>query len=293
MRVAGLQMSLRQTASHTKTAKRGTTLGIGLGVLALTGSLVACGGSATPTAAASPSAAATSAAPSAAPSPSAPAPSPTAPVDPAKAACEYRKDDTGSPAKFVGFPPKTPSKSSLKANKMTIKTNQGTIVIDIAPGQTPCTINSFAYLAKKNFFDGTVCHRLVTPETNGLGLLQCGDPQAKGDGESLSDGTGGPGYLFGDENLGPQYTRGVVFMAQAPDASNSNGSQFAISTTDETAQLDQAYTPFGIVAKGMDVLDKIVAGGVNTAKDGVDITSDNGGSNAPKLKVQIKDLTIS
>ncbi len=282
----------KQPASGASPARRNTTLGVGLGVLAMVGALAACGGGDTksnaattsPSASAAPSASA-SAAPGATPS--------AAPVDPSKVTCDYRKDDSGSPAKFVGLPPKKPTAAALKAKTMTIKTNLGDIAIALEPKLTPCTVNSFAYLAKKNYFDNTVCHRLVTVQTNGVGLLQCGDPQAKGDGENPTDGTGGPGYLFNDENLGAPYKRGVVFMAQGGDDANSNGSQFAISFTDESAQLPTAYTPFGVVSKGMDIIDKIVKGGVNTAKDGVDITSDSGGSNAPKIKVKIKDVEVA
>jgi peptidyl-prolyl cis-trans isomerase B (cyclophilin B) len=274
---------------------RGTLLSAGLGVLALSTALAGCSSSSgnaasTPSAAASASA---SAAPSASPSAS-PAPSASAgPADPAAANCEYRKDDSGSPAKFVGYPPKHPAKAALKAKTMTLKTNRGDIVIDIDPAAAPCTINSFYYLAKKNFFDNTVCFRLTTVDTNGVGLLQCGDPQAKGDAENPTDGQGSPGYLFQDENLGPTYNKGVVFMAQGGEDANSNGSQFAISTADDTAQLPTAYTPFGIVeAKSMTIVDKIVAGGVKKFKDGGDIIG-NGGANAPKMKVLIKDVVLS
>ncbi|WP_210159324.1 peptidylprolyl isomerase [Microbispora oryzae] len=277
----------------TPLGTRGFHLGLGLGVLALAGGLAACSGGSKDNAAASSSPSASTVGPSAAPSTVAPPTVTPKPSDLRKVTCSYRKDDTGSPAKFVGFPPKRLSAAVIKASTMTVRTNLGDIVIELATGDAPCTVNSFAFLAKKNFFDNTVCHRLTTIQTNGLGLLQCGDPQAKGDGENPTDGTGGPGYLFDDENLGPQYTRGVVFMAQPGDASNSNGSQFAISYTDENAQLPQAYTPFGIVKKGMDIVDKIVKGGVKTAKDGVDITSDDGGSNAPKLKVLVKNVVVS
>ncbi len=175
---------------------------------------------------------------------------PPTPQDPTNVKCEYRKDDSGAPAKFVGMPSAKPAKAALAAKNMTIKTNQGDIVIELVPESTPCTVNSFYFLAKKNYFDNTLCHRLTTAESNGLDLLQCGDPQAKGDGKNKSDGTGGPGYLFPDENLGPAYSRGVVFMAQGGDAANSNGSQFAISYSDEAAQLPAAYTPFGVVHLG-------------------------------------------
>ncbi len=215
---------------------------------------------------------------------------PPTPVDPKNVKCEYRKDDSGAPAKFVGMPPAKPMKAALAAKNMTIKTNQGDIVIELVPESTPCTVNSFYFLAKKNYFDNTLCHRLTTAESNGLDLLQCGDPQAKGDGKNKTDGTGGPGYLFPDENLGPAYSRGVVFMAQGGDAANSNGSQFAISYSDEAAQLPAAYTPFGVVVKGLDVVDKIAKEGVIKNED--DILSEDGGSNAPKLRVEIKDVVL-
>jgi peptidyl-prolyl cis-trans isomerase B (cyclophilin B) len=216
-----------------------------------------------------------------------------APSDLRKVTCEYPKDTTGSPAKFVGYPPKRLSSSVIKATTMTIKTNRGDIVVDLDTKQTPCTVNSLAFLAKKNFFDNTLCFRLATLETNGLGLLQCGDPQAKGDGKNPSDGTGGPGYLSKDENTGGQYPRGTVFMA-APDTPDSNGSQFVISYTDENSgSLTVPYTHVGMVSKGLDIIDKIVKGGAIIFPDGGDITSDNGGANAPKMRVVIKDFVIS
>lgn len=281
----------RQPASRVSTARRATKPRVGLGrglgvvlsVFTLAAGLAACS-SDTQSAQGSPS-------PSASASELAteiPSPMPTSLRE---VTCEYRKDDTGSPAKFVGYPPKKLSAAVIKAKTMTLDTNHGAIVIDLDTKAAPCAVNSFAFLAKKNFFDNTVCHRLTTIETNGLGLLQCGDPQAKGDGKNPTDGTGGPGYLFADENLGIPFSRGVVFLAQSPDAANSNGSQFVISYTDENKELPPDYTVIGTVRKGLDIVDKIAKGGVIVNKD--DITGDDGGSNAPKIRVVIKDLTVS
>src|SRR5690606_13136331 len=119
------------------------------------------------------------------------------------------------------------------------------------------------------------------------------DPFAKADGKNPTDGQGSVSYVFDDENLGGMsYGRGTMFMAQPAEAVNQNGSQFAISIGDDTAQLDvePAYTPFGTVVKGMEILDKIAAGGWITNPN--DIVGD-GGSNAPKIPVIIKDLTLS
>ncbi|GAA3447544.1 peptidylprolyl isomerase [Planomonospora venezuelensis] len=274
-----------QRAEQARKAKRNTFIGAGAAVAVVAGGVVAAtvllggGGDSTNTAVASP-----------APSQSAtPQPSVSAGVaDPASVTCDYRADTSGSPAKKVGYPPKKPN---LKPKTMTITTNHGDIVIDLATQAAPCTVNSLAFLAKKNFYDNTKCHRLATPENSGLGLLQCGDPQAKADGKNPTDGQGSSGYVFNDENLGGMpYTKGTVALAQAGDASNQNGSQFWISLSDETAQLQPAYTPFGTVSKGMEILEKVFAGGWITNPD--DITGD-GGSNAPKIPVLIKDVTVS
>lgn len=298
----------KQPASRVSTTGRATTprrrlrgtLGAGLGLLALAGSLVACSdGSADNTAKATPSASPSSSDSTGPqvthteltqPTPSA------APTSLRQVTCEYRKDDTGAPSKFVGFPPSKLSRGVIAAKKMVITTNQGRIVIDLATKDVPCAVNSFAFLAKKNFFDNTVCHRLATVETVGLGMLQCGDPLAKGDGKSKNDGAGGPGYLFNDENLGGlPLARGTVGLAQATEDANSNGSQFFISFTDENTQLTAmgaAFTMIGVVTRGMDVIDKIARGGIIPFNG--DPTADvrGEGSNAPKKKVVVKDVAI-
>ncbi|GGO21362.1 hypothetical protein GCM10010116_42950 [Microbispora rosea subsp. aerata] len=293
----------KQPASRVSTAGRATTprrrlsgtLGAGLGLLALAGSLVACSdGSDKGSAQATPSAS-SSASESPAATPSEPAPS-ASPTSLRQVTCHYRKDDSGSPSKFVGYPPSKLTRKVILAKQMIITTNQGRIVIDLATKDAPCAVNSLAFLASKNFYDNTVCHRLATVETVGLGMLQCGDPLAKGDGKHADDGAGSSGYLFEDENLnGMPLSRGTVGLAQASEDANSNGSQFFISFTDENTQLTAAgaaFTMIGVVSKGMDVIDKIAKGGIIPFNG--DPTADvrGEGSNAPKKKVVIKDLSI-
>nr|WP_221475443.1 peptidylprolyl isomerase [Sphaerisporangium rubeum] len=284
-----------ERAKQPPSGRRNVIIGAGLGVVLVAGGIVAAttllgGGGDDPgnRAAADPSASGAASAPAVDPGASA------APADPAKITCSYRKDDSGLPAKKVGMPP---TKPDLKAKFMTIDTNQGKIVIELATAAAPCTVNSFEFLAKKNYFDGTRCHRLATVETTGLGMLQCGDPLAKADGKTADDGTGGPGYLFEDENLGGMpYTRGTVAMAQGGDDANSNGSQFWISFSDENTQLTAAgaaYTPFGVVKEGMDVVDKIAKGGIIPFNGDPMADVRGEGSNAPKLPVIIKDVTIT
>ncbi|MEV4459251.1 peptidylprolyl isomerase [Microbispora sp. NPDC004025] len=289
------------TAGRATTARRrlGSTLGAGLGLLALAGGLVACSDGTANEAKATASAS-SSASPSDAPTvtettlaPDAPTARPT---DLRQISCTYRKDDSGSPSKSVGMPPSKLTRRVILAKQMIITTNQGEIVIDLATKDVPCAVNSLAFLASKNFYDNTVCHRLATVETVGLGMLQCGDPLATGNGKRKEDGSGGPGYLFDDENLGGMpLVRGTVGLAQATEDANSNGSQFFISFSDENSQLTAAggaFTMIGVVSKGMNVIDKIARGGIIPFNG--DPTADvrGEGSNAPKKKVVIKDVAI-
>ncbi|GAA5060669.1 peptidylprolyl isomerase [Thermocatellispora tengchongensis] len=266
------ERQMKRRMERQAKARRTAVVGSTVGVLVVIGGVVAAtvligGGEPESNAAASPSAA---------PTESAPPPVTPTPIDATKVTCEYPKEDKGA-VKDVGTPP---AKPDLKAERMTLKTSQGEIVIDMEPTKAPCTVNSFAFLAKKNYFDGTKCHRLVTPETGGLAILQCGDPLATADGKGEKDGQGGPGYRFNDEYLGGmQYGRGVVAMANS--GPNTNGSQFFLIFGDETKQLPPQYTPFGTVSKGMDVLDKVAKGG---------FLADN---QSPKVGVEIKDVTIS
>ncbi|MER5421502.1 peptidylprolyl isomerase [Streptosporangium roseum] len=258
-------------------AKRNAIIGTSVGVVVVIGGVVAAttllGGGDSP-ATASPETSASAEA-SANPSETSTAAKPTA-FDPASGTCGYVADADGSPAKSVGTPP---AKVDTKPKTMTLKTNQGDIVIAVDAGKTPCTVNSFAFLAEKKFFEGSKCHRLGSDQ---FPMLQCGDPLAKADGKSKTDGQGGPGYRFVNENLeGAKYTRGVVAMANSgPD---TNGSQFFIVYGD--TQLPAQYTPFGTVTKGLEIIDKVNKGGV--------ITPGPDGTGAPKETVEIKNVTMS
>ncbi|MER6949916.1 peptidylprolyl isomerase [Nonomuraea sp. NPDC000554] len=201
--------------------------------------------------------------------------------------CTYKRDDSGVPFKYVGMPGKKPN---MKLKTMTVSTNHGDIVIDVDPAATPCSVNSMAFLAKKGFYNNTKCHRLATPETSGLFLLQCGDPKAKADGKNPTDGQGNAGYVFPDENVGIPYSKGVVFLTQPAEASGQNSSQFGISLSDENAQLDPQLSVLGMVRSGLDIIEQVAKDGVIVSDQ--DITGD-GGSTAPKNPVIIKKVTVS
>ena len=118
----------------------------------------------------------------------------------------------------------------------------GAFVVELYPAKAPITVNSFVFLACKNFFDGVTFHRVL----EGF-MAQGGDPDGTG--------MGGPGYSFVNENSDLTFDKaGVVAMANAgPD---TNGSQFFI-TFGPTEQLNGGYTIFGQVVEGMDVVNGI------------------------------------
>jgi peptidyl-prolyl cis-trans isomerase B (cyclophilin B) len=134
--------------------------------------------------------------------------------------------------------------------KAILETNFGKIVFELYPNIAPETVRNFTKLAKSNFYDGTLFHRVIP----GF-MIQGGDPNTKKPDKSKW-GMGGPGYTIKAEFNSRSHLRGIVSMARATDP-NSAGSQFFIVTKDSTF-LDKQYTVFGQVLEGMGVADKIV-----------------------------------
>ncbi len=102
-------------------------------------------------------------------------------------------------------------------------------------------------------------------------MIQGGDPYSKDGGKSGRVGTGGPGYTV-EAEFDPAYKhiKGALAAARQPDFGNpekrSSGSQFYIVHNPASCQhLNGAYTIFGQVIKGMDVIDKIAVKPVNRA----------------------------
>ena len=118
----------------------------------------------------------------------------------------------------------------------------GEFEIVFFPEIAPNHVANFVSLAKKGFYDGTTFHRVL----EGF-MAQGGDP--------TGSGGGGPGYSIPAEFSSTPHKKGTVSMARTSDP-NSAGSQFFICFAD-CPMLDNQYTVFGEVVKGMDVVDKI------------------------------------
>lgn len=132
----------------------------------------------------------------------------------------------------------------------TISTNCGEIIFKSVGSKAPRTITNMSALANGKYFDNSICHRLTT---QGLYVLQCGDPTASG--------SGGPGFQFKNENLpntgAANYPKGTVAMANS--GPNTNGSQFFLVYAD--TQLGPDYTIWGKITKGMEILEYVASKG--------------------------------
>jgi peptidyl-prolyl cis-trans isomerase B (cyclophilin B) len=178
-----------------------------------------------------------------------------------------------------------------------LQTNYGDIIVRLYDS-TPLHRDNFLKLVKTGYYDSVLFHRVIQNF-----MIQGGDPNSKQakPGEPL--GNGGPGYTIPAE-FRPTifHKKGVIAAARMGDNVNpekaSSGSQFYIvqgkiftdagldsvetfrlkrkipaeqravyKTIGGVPHLDQAYTVFGEVVKGLDVVDKIAAVQTSKASD--------------------------
>ena len=144
----------------------------------------------------------------------------------------------------------------------TMETSMGTLVIALDPIAAPITVNNFVFLAAQHYYDGIIFHRIIHNF-----MCQGGDPDG--------NGRGGPGYRFVDELPKPgKYQIGSLAMANA--GPNTNGSQFFLISGPSGVQLPPAYSLFGQVVKGLDIVEmmqNVPTGPGDRPKDDVVIRS--------------------
>ena len=160
-----------------------------------------------------------------------------------------------------------------KVIEAVMNTNKGAVTIALFPELAPKTVENFVGLAKEDYYNGIIFHRVISDF-----MIQGGDPTGTGmGGESIFGGQ------FEDEFTRELFNvRGALSMANS--GPNTNGSQFFIVTAPEvpaqmmdqmegagypeeiinayrehggTPWLDQRHTVFGQVVAGMDVVDEI------------------------------------
>ncbi len=174
---------------------------------------------------------------------------------------------------------KTENMTSEKGNAeiAVMETSMGAIEIELYRNDAPRTVDNFVKLAEQKYFDGIKFHRIA----KGF-VIQGGDPTGTGSG-----GKSIYGKEFDDE-LNPAapsfktgYVRGTLAMANR--GPNTNTSQFFIMLQD-APRLPKAYTIFGRVVSGMDVVDRMGA---------VEITPEMGATDGrPKTDIVITSVRM-
>jgi cyclophilin family peptidyl-prolyl cis-trans isomerase len=195
-----------------------------------------------------------------------------APTAPAQVACGAK-----TPPRHKHPKAKTAPKQRLDPSKTydaVFKTSCGTFTVRLDVEHAPLTTANFVSLARKGFYDATWFHRIVPGGSAGIGVVQGGDPEGSG--------RGGPGYTIKDEKPKGKdpYRRYSVAMANSGQP-NSGGSQFFISTQDNSKALPPSYAVFGEVTAGRKVVDQIAKVPVGGAQ-----------GDTPSQAVWIERLTV-
>ena len=175
-----------------------------------------------------------------------------------------------------------------------LQTSKGDIIIRLSDS-TPLHRDNFLKLVKTHYYDGVLFHRVIQNF-----MIQGGDPDSKTAKPGQPLGNGGPNYTIPAEFRATLFhKKGVIAAAREGDRENptkaSSGSQFYITqgkvfsdagldsletyrlkrkipadqravykTIGGTPHLDQNYTVYGEVVKGLEVIDAIAA--VQTSK---------------------------
>jgi peptidylprolyl isomerase len=114
---------------------------------------------------------------------------------------------------------------------VTIATDRGDIVMELDAALAPNTVNNFVFLAREDFYDGVIFHRVI-PEF----MIQTGDPSGTGSGDV--------GFEFQDELLPDLLFDQPGRLAMANRGPNTNSSQFFI-TEKEASFLNPCFDPNG------------------------------------------------
>jgi cyclophilin family peptidyl-prolyl cis-trans isomerase len=141
------------------------------------------------------------------------------------------------------------SPASAAPPKVELETSKGTIVIELAPGAAPESVENFLGYVDDGFYDGLIFHRVIA------GFVIQGGGY---DGEMTYRQP--RGTVANESHNGLRNDRGTIAMARLSDP-DSASSQFYFNVADNhhlNAQPAQpGYTVFGRVVDGMEVLDRI------------------------------------
>ncbi|CAD5114916.1 DgyrCDS3950 [Dimorphilus gyrociliatus] len=137
-----------------------------------------------------------------------------------------------------------------------IHTTKGDIHIELFPKECPKTVENFVVHSRNGYYNKHIFHRVIPSF-----MIQTGDPKGNGTGgESIWGGE------FEDEFHPSKKHDRPYTVSMANAGPNTNGSQFFI-TVIPTPWLDNKHTVFGIVFRGMDVVQAISTVKTNKEND--------------------------
>lgn len=195
-----------------------------------------------------------------------------------------------------------------KEMQVKIETTKGILIVKLY-NETPQHRDNFIKLVNEKYYDGLLFHRVISAF-----MIQGGDPESKNAKEGQMLGNGGPNYTIPAEfNANLFHKKGALAAARTGDQVNpekkSSGSQFYIvqgqifndeqlsylssrtgatysdkqkeiyKTMGGTPHLDGAYTVFGEVVSGLEIIDTIAS-----------VKTD--GNNRPLEDIRIISITI-
>jgi peptidyl-prolyl cis-trans isomerase B (cyclophilin B) len=152
--------------------------------------------------------------------------------------------------------------------QVAIVANRGVIVVELFPEAAPYHVDAFLHLVDIGFYNNTQFDRVI-PDF----VIQGGNPDA-----GKPNGSGGPGFSVPDEvNPIEQLTGMIALGLDYNQQTNtpiydSAGSQFYI-TQAPLLHLDESFSTFGRVVKGLAVVYNITKHDPNDAKTPSDIVA--------------------
>lgn len=186
------------------------------------------------------------------------------------AACSAEPSATPGPPCPTEAPTSTSAQASLQGAEIaTVSVTgaaEGEFVIELYGDAAPISTANFVELARCGFYDGIKFHRVLA----GF-VIQAGDPGTRAhDGDFEGIGAGGPGYDVPIEPVDPDLGY-VPYSVSMANNGRSAGSHFFVAVADLTDGLPPAYTVFGQVVAGAEVVDAIAALPVNDPRIGIPV----------------------
>ena len=163
---------------------------------------------------------------------------------------------------------------------VTISTSAGDIHLELDAENAPITVANFLQLAKDDYYNGTIFHRIID------GFMV----QGGGLDENMAPKPTGTEPIQNEANNGLKNDRGTLAMARTMDPHSATGQFFInhkdndfLNHTSETSQ-GWGYAVFGSVIDGMDIVDQIALSTTSTV---------GGYADAPLEPTTINSVTVS